>query len=77
MIVWHVTTAKKFRRYLTHHRIEPPVRAWKYISDAQRFSCQTGRKIIVRLRFPDSAQQLAGHRGRPVVLHEPYFLDSM
>lgn len=68
MIVYHVTTLKKLHRYLAYGHIKAPVRAWKKIESAERFSKQTGRRIIVRLKFPATARQLWGHRGEAVYL---------
>lgn len=77
MIVWHVTTAKKLRRYKDLGGILPPVRAWESLSAAERFSKQTGRKVILRLKFPTKAERLPGHRGEALVLHEKYALTSV
>ena len=77
MIVWHVTTAKKLKRYKDSGGILPPVRAWESLSAAERFSKQTGRKIIVRLKFPNTAERLPGHRGEAFVLNEKYRLTSI
>ena len=49
MIVWHVTTAKKLNRYRASGGILPPVRAWESLPSAERFSKQTGRKVIRRI----------------------------
>lgn len=77
MIVYHVTTVKKLNKYVKAGGIKPPVRAWVDIAEAQRFSCQTGRKVILRLKFPSNAPVLDGHRGKAVVLDEFYRFDSM
>jgi len=69
MIVWHVTTIKKLDRYRRAGAIMPPVRAWERIEDAERFSISTGRRVILRLRFPHDAPRLEGHQGRARVLH--------
>lgn len=74
MIVWHVTTRKKLERYHRSGGILPPVRAWKTVEEAVRFSKQTGRKVILRLKFPKNAEQLPGHKGMALVLHEKYKL---
>lgn len=71
MIVWHVTTAKKLKRYKDSGGILPPVRAWEHFSAAERFSKQTGRKVILRL------ERLPGHRGEAFVLNEKYRLTSI
>ena len=55
----------------------PPVRAWENIEQAERMSKSTGRKIILRLRFPDNAEKLEGHFNQARVIYEPYILDSM
>ncbi len=77
MVVWHVTTAKKLRRYKDSGGILPPVRAWESLEAAERFSKQTGRKVILRLKFPNTAAKLEGHRGQAYVLNEKYRLTSV
>lgn len=77
MVVWHVTTAKKLLRYKDSGGILPPVRAWESLEAAERFSKQTGRKVILRLKFPHTAAKLEGHRGQAYVLHEKYRLTSV
>ena len=74
MIVWHVTSAAKLGRYLRSGEIAPPVRAWPDIQDAARFSVSTGRRVILRLRFPPNAAVLEGHQGRARVLQQVYRL---
>lgn len=76
MIAWHVTTWKKLNRYMRNGGILPPIRAWKTIEEAERFSKQTGRMIILRLKFPDDAETLEGHKGAAVVLHGFYELEG-
>lgn len=77
MVVWHVTTYKKLQRYKQQGGILPPVRAWENLTAAERFSRQTGRKIILRLKFPANANRLMGHRGEAFVLNEKYPLTSI
>lgn len=72
MIVYHVTTSKKLKKYETCGCINAPVRAWKNIQQAERMSLSTGRRIILRLKFPDNAQTLEGHFGEAVVLNQNY-----
>ena len=61
--VWHVTTIKKLEQYKQTGVIKPPVRAWKTPEEALRFSQQTGRAVIVRLRF-FNYRQYEGHRNQ-------------
>lgn len=68
MVVYHVTTIKKLHRYIAHGYIKAPVRAWRRIESAERFSKQTGRRLIIRLKFPGSAKRLFGHRDEAVYL---------
>lgn len=77
MIVYHVTTHKKLQRYLKAGHIRPPVRAWETIEQAERMSLSTGRKIILRLRFPDNAGKLEGHFNQARVVHQCLPLNSM
>lgn len=76
MIVWHVCSTKKLDKYRTTGGINPPVRAWKNIEQAERFSKSTGRKVILRLKFPDDATKLEGHFNQARVLKTRYKLDS-
>ena len=78
MIVYHVCTTNKLRKYFqSGGYIHPPVRAWENIQQAERFSVSTGRKIILRLRFPDNASKLPGHFNQARVLNQKYKLDSL
>ena len=76
MKVYHVCGKSKFDRYLEIGRIIRPVRAWKDIESANKFSCSTGRPIILRLKFPDDAKQLEGHKGNAVFLNTDYILSK-
>lgn len=77
MTVYHVTTLKKLNRYLKTGYIKPPVRAWENIEQAERMSKSTGRKIILRLKFPNNADKCEGHFNQARILYEPYILDSI
>jgi hypothetical protein len=72
MIVYHVCTVKKLNKYIRNGGIKPPVRAWIDVEEAERFSKQTGRKVILRLKFPDNAEIYEGHKGKARVIHELY-----
>ncbi len=61
MIVFHVTSLKKLDKYRKAGKIIAPVRAWENVEQAQRMSLSTGRRVILRLRFPDNAKRLEGH----------------
>ena len=71
MIVYHVTSLKKLRKYIKSGQINPPVRAWENIEQAQRMSLSTGRRIILRLKFPNNAPKLEGHYNQARVLDYP------
>lgn len=77
MIVYHVCSYKKLQRYMQTGQILPPVRAWENIEQAGRMSISTGRKIILRLKFPDNTEKLEGHFNQARVLRVPYILESM
>lgn len=77
MIVYHVCSAKKLNRYIKVGCILPPVRAWETIEQAQRFSLSTGRRVILRLKFPDNSKKLEGHFNQARVLQQPYSLESI
>lgn len=72
MVVYHVTSYKKLQKYVKSGCIEPSVRVWENIEQAQRFSISTGRLIILRLKFPNNAPKLEGHFNQARVLNTPY-----
>ena len=76
MIVWHVCSSKKLKKYEKTGRILAPVRAWENIEQAQRMSLSTGRRIILRLKFPDNAKKLEGHFNQARVLNTDLKLDD-
>ena len=76
MIVYHVTCLKKLNKYLKSGQINPPVRAWETIEQAERMSISTGRRIILRLKFPDNTDKLEGHFNEARVLNQPYVLTN-
>ena len=78
MKVYHVTSPKKLAKYQMEGKINGPVRAWCDVFEAVRFSCSTGREIILRLKFPDDAKRLGGHGGNAVIINEDFILpDSL
>lgn len=74
MVVYHVTSAKKYQKYLKSGYIKAPVRAWENILQAERFSKQTGRHIILRLRFPENAEKCGGHFNQARIIYSDYKL---
>lgn len=72
MIVYHVTTLKKLNRYAKSGRITSPVRAWENVEQAERMSISTGRRIILRLKFPNNAPKLEGHFNQARVMQNDY-----
>lgn len=78
MIVYHVCSYNKLNKYIQSGGfINPPVRAWENIEQAERFSISTGRKIILRLKFPNNAKKLLGHFNQACVLQQKYKLNSI
>lgn len=76
MIVYHVTSLAKLNKYLKFGQINPPVRAWENIEQAERMSKSTGRRIILRLKFPNNCNKLEGHFNQARVLNTPYKIDK-
>lgn len=74
MIVFHVCSITQLKRYEKSKCILPPVRAWKDIKSAERFSKQTGRAIILRLKFLNPIK-LDGHKDEAVYQSEKYDFD--
>ena len=78
MIVYHVTTKKKFLKYILNGKIKHPVRAWESIDEAERFSKSTGRRIILKLNFPANAERLPGHKNKAYWLpYTDYIIENM
>lgn len=72
MIVYHVISITDFLRCLKCGYLPAPVRAWETITEAERFSKQTGRAIILRLKFPEDVPKLFGHKNMARVLGQHY-----
>jgi len=70
--LYHVCSAKKLAKYKHTGFIKPPVRAWRTIEKAEKFSKQTGRHVIIRLKYNPSFKPLFGHEGLAVVSANPY-----
>lgn len=77
MIVYHVCSLKKLDKYRKTGKILAPVRAWENIGQAQRMSISTGRRIILRLKFPNNAPKLPGHFNQARVLYQDYKFPEM
>jgi len=77
MIVYHVTSYKKLQKYLSCGYIKRPVRAWENIEQAERMSKSTGRRIIIRLKFPENTEKLEGHFNQARVLKYDYKLENI
>jgi len=78
MTVYHVCSYKKLSKYLKSGGfIYPPVRAWETVEQAERFSKSTGRKLILRLKFPNNSEKLPGHFNQARVLYQKYKLHSL
>jgi hypothetical protein len=76
MIVYHVTSLKKLMKYLSSGQINPPIKAWETIQQAERMSISTGRRIILRLKFPNNTNKLEGHFNQARVLNTPYKISN-
>jgi len=74
MIVYHVCSHSKLQKYIKSGGITPPVRAWENIEQAERMSKSTGRRIILRLKFPNNTPKLEGHFNQARVLSQKYIL---
>jgi hypothetical protein len=75
MIVYHVIGITDFLECLRWGFLPAPVRAWETIIEAERFSKQTGRALILRLKFPKDAKKLEGHKNMARVLYQHYPLE--
>ncbi len=75
MIVYHVCSYKKLQKYMENKSIKPPVRAWINIEEAERFSKQTARRIILRLKFKEGEyEKYEGHKGMAVVMRDKSYI---
>ena len=76
MIVYHVTSLKKLLNYKKSGQINPPVRAWENIKQAERMCISTGRRIIIRLKFPNTTPKLEGHFNQARISKLPIKFES-
>lgn len=74
MIVYHVCSSNKIKKYLKSKQINSPVKAWENLKQAERMSKSTGRRFIIRLKFPDNASKLEGHYNQARVIYQNYKL---
>jgi len=72
MIAYHVVSITKFLKCIKQGFLPAPVRAWETIEEAERFSKQTGRAMILRLKFPEDTPKLEGHKNKARILHQNY-----
>ncbi len=77
MVVYHCCSYKKLTKYLATGYITPPVRAWENIEQAERMSLSTGRRLILRLNFPNNAPKLEGHFNQARVMHTKVKVNSI
>ena len=65
MILYHVTTSKKARRYRESGRITPPVRGFNTPMAAMAWAMKTGRTVIYEITTNDSVTyKLPDHHNR-------------
>jgi hypothetical protein len=77
MIVYHVCSSKKLAKYKASGQINPPVRAWENIQQAEHMSLPTGRRVILRLKFPNNAEKLPGHFNQARVMYQPVKIQAI
>lgn len=77
MVLFHVTNLKLLQKYLASGQIDGPVRAWRSLDGAVRFSKQTDRRIILRLTARRGFRDLGGHQGQAMVSDDPYPLSDV
>lgn len=68
---------KLLQKYLASGHIENPVRAWRSLEGAVRFSKQTERRIILRLSSGKAFRELGGHQGQAMVSDAPYLVNEI
>lgn len=54
MIAYHVTTYKKYQRYLETGCILPPVRFWRTLDTARSWARRTNRHLIISFETDES-----------------------
>lgn len=63
MILYHVTTSKKAKRYHESEMIKSPVRGFNTIEGAMYWAMKTGRKIIYEVQA-DKPYKLPDHHNK-------------
>ena len=78
VIAYHVTTKKKLDKYVSSGFIKAPARVWINIEEAERFSKQTGRKIILRLKIKKmDFEKLEGHKNMALISYKNLEVNSL
>lgn len=78
--VYHVTTTKKARKYITTGAILPPVRYWICAHSANRFARKTGRNIMLCFEEPEVSYPLpikGGAKWSPNMVRVKAFEDQL
>lgn len=78
MVVYHVTTPKKYLQAIKTGYIKGPVEAWRDLHWADLDSCRNSKSVILRLKFPEDAEVVMNRYGDSGlrVLHGDYVLDD-
>ena len=63
-ILYHVTTAKKVKRYHQAGKIIGPVRGFDTLMGAMAWAMKTGRKVILEVRPFDPVQMMPDHHNK-------------
>lgn len=74
-LFYHVTTIRKFERYMNTGSIMPLVRAWDDFNHAYDFMIRTGRNIIIVLNLKNE-QRIEGHKGHTVAVNYPIHIND-
>lgn len=65
MVLYHVTTEKKARRYRACGYIRKPVRGFTTLQAAMAWAIKAGRRVIYEVQAPDSlCHKLPDHHNR-------------
>jgi hypothetical protein len=72
VVLFHVTNPKLLNKYIASGHIDGPVRAWRSLEGALRFSKQTDRFVILRINARKGWRILGGHQGQAMVTDTPY-----
>ena len=67
----------ELNKYRETGYIKSPVRAWESCEDAAKYSAQTGRRLIIRLKLPEDSVIEYRNNGNAIISDKNYYDEEL